>query len=773
MKVKRLFSLVTAVTLVFTFVFTSVASADTISEEKRKLMIAAGELPPDGALTEDSVKIKKDRAIEIAKTILEDPSAYEMGNVFLNPKWGTKGGNWTIDFYRLQNPGGNANINVDADTGEIIGFNIWDNVDGRQNFIAKLTRSEAQAIAEKYLKEKLKEEPDNYELRKEEPYYQIYRMGGVKEPVIYNFSYVKKYNGIMVTDYNIYIGIDGTSGKVRNFNINRINIDAGKLPSTEGIMTAEQALQKYKDSLNVTLQYVAYYEEKPYGPSKQKIILAYIPTNYVNMLDAGTGQSVNWDGSTVDLTKQEIIDLADNPIPLDPDAKLESKEITEKEARALAEKYKATVEELLGVKFQDNNQSYYGPRYGGQEDILYFNWYTNNEKSNAHFDISINARTGHINNMNMGKYDSVYEMGKVKNNEPEAVVEKVNWKQGKEKVMELVKKLVPAQYGFFADQSVVEPVYSTEGMKYVREHNYGFTRVVNGLRFRDNGMNIAISRETGELKNFYFNWSDLDFPSTQAIISKEQAMQKYFEGTEAVLSYFFTRTYDNKTGMEIFGEVPKLIYTFKNNGLMYGDLKINAVTGKLVDWNNREVKPVNAQVEPKLENHWAKRSLELLTAQGLISGEDIDYDSELTRLDVVKMASLAKGMMYYDAYRASASSFTDVSKDDENYIYIENAVRQKILLQTGGKFNGGAKITKEEFVQLLVNLLGYSDIVKHNGIFKVDGVKNISADATGSVAICYALDILPVKPGETFDGSAKVTLAEASAALYKALEFIK
>ena len=770
---KRIASVVIALTLVFSILLSATVSADTISEEKRKLMIAAGEIPP-GEITEDNVNIKRDAAIEIAKTMLEDASSYEVGNAYLNPRWGVGGSFWNVDFYKKQTPGGNANVSVDATTGEIFGFNFWDGYDQQQNFIAKMTRSEAREIAEKYLKEKFKLDLSSYELQKENPYEYGYRMGGVKEQVMYNFFYIKKINGVLLSNYSLYVGVDGTNGKVRSYNCNKINIDESQLPSTENAISTEEAMKKYIDSVNVSLQYITSYEEKYYGPAKQKIILAYVPSTYIGMLNAVSGKAINYDGTEIDLSKQEVRDLVENPTPLNPNAKLESKAITEDEAKMLAEKYKAMAEELFGVKFE-NNQNYYPKSYyySGQEDIWNFNWYANINNRNVGLNIGISGNTGHIINLNLNNY--TYDMPPVDGGKPVEVKEKVTWAQGRDKALEFVKKIAPEYYGFYADLNVEEPAFTEETKKYMREYYYSYGRVVNGLRYRDNNIGVSIDRETGELKNIYFNWSDLDFPSTTGIIPKEEAVKKFFEGTEAKLSYYMRPTYDKEKGQEIFVQPPILIYSFNTKGFNYGNMVIDAVSGKIVDWGGREIRFQSASEEPVISEHWAKRSAELLIAQGIIKDPYIDLDANITKAEAVKMMSLARGMnyYYYDGRPLTTQSFSDVSKDDDYYYFIENAIRHKIITETGGKFKGEEEISGGEFVKLLVNMMGFSEIAKHNEVFSTAGMKNVRSSEKGYAAICYALDVLPVKDGETFDASDKVTCAEAAAALYKALQYIK
>ena len=126
----------------------------------------------------------------------------------------------------------------------------------------------------------------------------------------------------------------------------------------------------------------------------------------------------------------------------------------------------------------------------------------------------------------------------------------------------MIKKLVPDQYSQFSDQNIEEPVIEDDLKKAMRENNYNFIRVVNGILFTGNNMNISIDRETGDVRSFYFNWSDNEFPQKAGLITKEVAASQYFKGNEAKLFYFQKSTYDSKTGAQIMDPIPKLVYSF-------------------------------------------------------------------------------------------------------------------------------------------------------------------------------------------------------------------
>lgn len=777
MSIRRNISLVTLLALVFTLVFSTGTYAASVSEEKAKLMMAAGEMPAVSTPTEETVKIKREEAIRIARTMLEKNEALELGGTYLNPRYGFTSAVWNIDFFRKEVPGGNVNVALDADTGEILGYNRWMGTDGQQNFVVKMTRAEALVIAENFLKEKMKLKLDDYELQKEDPYSYSYRMGGVREPVTYNYAYARKINGVILPNDSVSVGVDGMDGEVRSYSKAPFTLDISKLPSTEGILAEDKVLDAYKNSVRLALQYVTVYSETGYGPSKPKTILAYVPTTYVDMMDAKTAKVLNYDGSIQELADNGLADLMENPKPMVAGAKLESKAITDDEAKAIAEKFKKMAEGLLKVKFDTPNNGY-DRYYNGQEDALSYNWNKGDGNVSYSAHIAIGKKTGHILNMSFNKYDfaaeRLMEGGPQK---PAEVKEKVSWAKGKGKALAFLKNSIPELYGFYADLNVKEPVIPEESKKYMKEHNYNFLRVVNGLTYRDNSINVSVDRVTGDVKGMYLSWSDVEFPDYAGVITKEAAMGKFLNGVEPRLTYHVKSTYDQASGQTRFDPVPLLVYNMVRKGSMYGvNLSIDAATGKFIDWGGRELRFDQQSPEPQLSEHWAKRSTELLIAQGIIKNPYVEYDAELTRAEAVKMLSLAKGILYYyesAQIQAQTQSFTDVPKDNEYFFFVENAVKQKILTQTGGTFKGDEKITKEEFVKLLTLTMGYGEVAKFSNIYKLDGITAINSDNTGYVAICHALGVLPVQEGKAYDGSRPVTCAEAAVALYKALSFIK
>lgn len=769
MRIKKIISLTTALVMLTSILFSVTAFGDNSNQTEATTTQVTATLPVKDSTSEKTTKISREKAVTIAKTLLDDASLYDTSNISLNPNYSSTGSSWSINFNKKLSPGGNVSINVDSESGEIVNFYFWDGNNGQQNYIAKYTRTEAKVKAENYIVNLLKQDLNNFELQKEDPNFNNYYYGGVKQQVIYNYIYIRKINGIPFTTDSINIGVDGTTGKISNFNKTSFNIAPSKFPKIEKVLTVESALSKYNDSANVTLQYINTYEPKPYGMSKPKVNLAYVPLTYINMLDATSGKSVNYDGSNVNTDTAAYKNLMENPTAMKPDSKLESKTITEEQAIAKSEVYKKIIEGIFKIKFDQNNNMFSSSYSSGQENIWNYGWNKNNGNSNINLNLGINGDTGRVSNISFGSYD----YSRLPSAAQVIVKEKFDWQKSKTKAMEVVKEVIPEQYGFFVDENITPPELSADSKKYLQEYNFSFTRVVNGLRYRDNNMNISIDRETGEVKNFYFNWTDIDFPAISGVIPKEVAAKTYFTGSTANLSYFLQTTY-NRTGTPIVADTPKLVYTFKNSlyPTNYG-LVLDAMTGKFVDYSGNEVKITEPTGDLNLTENWSKRSVELLAAQGILKKGIIEYNAGVTKYEATKMLSLAKGMNNFDPNANLTPTFSDVVKTNDFYFYVENAVKQKIITEAKGEFKGNEVITKSEFAKLLINLISYSDIAKFKDIFKVTGMVNVPEELTGYVAICNALEILPITPGDTFDGSKPVTYSEAASALYKALVYIK
>ena len=70
-------------------------------------------------------------------------------------------------------------------------------------------------------------------------------------------------------------------------------------------------------------------------------------------------------------------------------------------------------------------------------------------------------------------------------------------------------------------------------------YNFHWIRIVNGIEFPGNGVNVSVSGDDGQIRNYNYNWTqDLVFPEAADLISPEKARQVFTDTPMLQLQYF-------------------------------------------------------------------------------------------------------------------------------------------------------------------------------------------------------------------------------------------
>jgi hypothetical protein len=431
-------------------------------------------------------------------------------------------------------------------------------------------------------------------------------------------------------------------------------------------------------------------------------------------------------------------------------AKVEKKEITEENAEEIFKNIKTYVENLVGLKFM-NNQNVYSNMNATEKEINR-NYRLMDDNKNYGLSISLNLDTGNITSL------SFHQSNMNGNNATQKeVVEKVNYKDAKKISDEIIKNLLVKQYGIFSDNNK-EPDSSKEMIKLDQNHNFQYTRFENGIS-TSNTINVSINKETGKLNQIYMSWNDMAFPKADNVVTAKAAKETYLKEAEFELGYY--TPYINRT--RTIDKADSTVIAFKPN-INTMTKFVDAITGKIIDYSGMPI-----QVPYVDEKHWAANSIEKLEAQGVLIKNVSSYDQKLSRQDAVKMLSQITGTQYFNnVVPQKKDSFSDVNKDNEYYKYIETAVQNDIIKATGKSFNGTQEITKGEYLVMLLDMLGYREIAQSSELFPKSSEGN-----ERYIAISKALDILPVKTGDTFKATDIITFAEAAYSLQTALKYLR
>jgi hypothetical protein len=354
---------------------------------------------------------------------------------------------------------------------------------------------------------------------------------------------------------------------------------------------------------------------------------------------------------------------------------------------------------------------------------------------------------------------------------PENFQPKVTWEDAYAKSIDSIAKYFPDEVkNILTEQANYQSDYYINGVKSTAPSYYfTFQRTVNGVGYPDNSITIEVDTKTGEISRLSCGWDDnLKFPDTKNIMSSSEVSVIFFENNDATLTYMMiNKSKDiNKPEME-----PKLVYMLKSKQppypYMYGNIDAN--TGKIVDYRGEELNNKNSYSE-KIKGNPYEKELNILAFQGIIDGKTFEPNKQITKMDMILMLVNARGYRPYILREVQDLKFTDIKKDDQNYKYIQMAVRYGIVKNEAIAFKADQNITRETLAQMLVNLTPYAKLAAAKGIFTLNysDSKSISADKYGYVAIAKGLSIMNGTKN-TFKPKTYVTMTELAIALYNTL----
>lgn len=767
MKAQKIITLVMAGTLALTPVVSAYAASETV--------IVKASSSAD-SVDESNAKISKEKAKEAALKTLKDSFGVEIdeknfeSRVELRQDYEFRQRYvWQIAFYQNNSDKNiNHNVGVDADTGKIISVDSREYEYRPQPTISKITEDQAKTEADNFVKKVNAKEYGQLKLMDNPGNYPAYKGN---YPLSYTFRYVQIINGIEFERNMITVGVDGVTGKITSYNYRWH--DELSMPDTQGAITKAEAEELFKNEADLSFRYISFRNKYDYNGLVKNVKLVYGP-EFPNgfQLDAKEGKFINWNGSV-----NEVLEIKD--------IKPEEKETLSKSVKASEKHEKEIDDNRASSVVKEQLKALIGDSY--EIDTLRYiesdNYWENSGRKvwSANFykkegdvrrpqdggQIMIDALTEEIVSLNQHYFyeetdDSKFESA-------------LTWEQAYGKAIEIIAKYYPNRLkDVKTEQKHIKSQYVVNG-KDMGERVYYFTfpRIVNGIPYTDNNISIGFDAKTGLVRNLRYIWNDeLQFPDTKGSITREDALETFFEHNKPELIYtLINKSKDyNKPEMEA-----KLVYTLRSPERITMPMGIiDAFTGKYVDYTGEEMMDKEDGFKEKIKGLWAEKELEILAFHGIVETKDFKPDKEITRLEALKMLINAKGYRPDMIQGSDALKFSNISKDDANYNYLQMAVNYGIIEDKEGPFEGEAVLTREQMAEMLVKLLQYEKLAKAREIFALtfSDAGDISEDKYGFVAIGKGLGILEGNDGK-FRPKDKVTMVEFAVAVYKALENIR
>ncbi|WP_025027368.1 S-layer homology domain-containing protein [Caldalkalibacillus mannanilyticus] len=703
--------------------------------------------------------LQKEEAIKLAESLIPVPKGYKLESVYYSKStyWEPLG-SWRLEYVKKEGQEwlGTTSYTINAKTGELMQYSSYDYSEKEPEFPPKVAKEDAQKIAQAFIEKMASEKAKHVML---DPTIAESELPIIDSRQNYYFHFVRSHNGIPFANNGIYVEVT-TEGKVSSFHLNwSENV---VFPKEKVQVSFQEATDSFREigKNQINLEYI-----NPWNSLHEEMFLAYQWNHYVSngaaFVDAISGKLLNYSLEEVTSSKTEFDKVSETK--LDPHFKNRSTELTEKEAQEHLWK-------ITGLKADDfvlEHSSFYSGEDGRNSWSFSYAPKVNKEGEYRRLHVNIDALTGQFTEFSNEDY-RYYERS-----EKEVKSSFTN--------EELVKK---AKEGFkkFSPNTAHEAVMikTMEPMHYIENSKvayFSFTRLVNGVIDTSFNASIVIDRETGDIVGFYqYTNSNKKYPSTDNVISKEDALEKIFSQYQVVLQYqaVYPEYFYDKPKTENSTVAAKLVYQLRPPAYQE-PVFLNAKTGEWHSQHSGEMIRLDRVAPTDIEKHWAKDALMLMYNYRAIDTDEngkLEPNAKIKRGEMIKMLILAvnQGRFYGYYGKERSASFADVGHKSEYFQYVEAAVDMNLLdRKSSSNFNPDEILTREEMAVLVAKALGYNKIAKYSDMFNLD-VKDVKdIQNKGHVAIVTHLGIMSAQ-NEQFLPEKAMTRAEAATVFYRYLQ---
>ena len=738
------------------------AATETMTVEAKAMSIyQEPSIPTDTNLTEaQAEKIIKGHIKKYFDIDVDKLSGEVQTRIEFREDWNMRGSYvWSMMVSRFTR---DENLSIDIaisdKTGKIVSMNRYDYKYNQENQVAKYTKEEARTIAQAFLKKINVDLLENINTTPtDESYYDIYYTNGIR-PTDYRFYFGREEDGVLVSGNGINIGVNSGTGQVSNYSYNWTE---ETLPEKTNIITEEDAKSILKKQVELKLMYVPVSSNNKYyypGQAPTEVKLVYVPNFEAgNMIDAKTGELINYYGKTVDTLKK--IDVTDSQ-------KAEFDKLTDKPARQkelTKEEVTVIAQEILNKIFQEK-VTIVRTNYYSNQQFYEFNgrkvWQISFRIGDNQFEgnLSIDALTEEIINLYHYNYFR-YEMMMMEGEKPSNTI---SIEDAYFKSIEFLKEYFPGKMKSVKTEQIINE--NPAGETY-----FTFQRIENGIAYQNNFINISMDAQTGKIANLHYRWDDIQLPKADPKLSKEEVTNKYMANQNVKLMYqtIYPNSYDGAPEL-------KLIYNIQSKEI--GAQYIDANDGGFLDYNGTPVnkkKEKQANIRELLNGYSNARELTIMYENDVLDLDSLNLSDSITKKEAIKMMVLARGYYAFAGTDVGKLNFTDISEDDPYYQYIQAAVANRMIENKAEAFNGEEILTREKMAAMVLKMSYLDPIAKAKGIYKlpVEDLKDIDPDLLGYVALAYGLDIIK-GAGDNYKPKQNINLAEAAIAIYRMMEMM-
>jgi len=693
-----------------------------------------------------------EKAIKIAKEKFDIPEDYKF-TYSVSAEGGKK--IWYMNWNSKDEIKGSINVRVD-DNGTILGYDNYKPYDyNRQKKFPKVSKQEAKAIAEEFIKKINPEILKNVRYQ-DNDYNNLADYG-------HYINFVRIVNDIPFYNNSVNVTVNSETGEVTNYYYNWS--DNIVFPSPGKVIPVEQAQSAYKEKLGLRLIYSYVLENE-----NMRVYAMYTPkyNNYSYGIDALTGEKIQleggyygpyYDGNMAAKSKMEMAKSSGmggrepSLTPEELEAVSEaSKLITIEQAEKVARDFK-TLEMTDDLKLTYSSLSRGWP----DKDDFYWRLSFNNEptpkdKEYRYVSVSIDAKTSEISNF----YKSTpYKEGESAKYDLEA---------SKAQVEAFLKDFKADRFS----QTEYDDSFKNDYIIYAeqeapRSYSFRYVRMVNGVAFTANGFTVGFDAVNGKITNFSMNWYDVRFPAIDKVLPVDSIYETLFKDIGMELQYKVQSSQMYPVSVRTDGTQQKidalLVYVLKQ-GKPYN---FDANTGVVLDYDGKPYKEIKPVEYTDIKGHFAEKQIIALAEYGIaLEGTEFKPGESITQKDFFTLLSKIINNYYGPVIKAEST------QEDIDNLY--NFLMREGIIKEGEKSPDSA-LTREEGVKFIIRALKYDKVADIKGIYKLSfkDADKINPDLFGYVAIAGGLKIINGSSGY-FRPKDQLTRAEAAVMIYNYLQ---
>lgn len=712
------------------------------------------------AAVAEKSELTREEAVKRVEELITIPQGATLDDVRYeepHPTWGNNFATWNLNWRGSDDLFINATL--EAKTGKLINFNIWNRKDKPEKEAGELSEEDASKIALAFLKRVAPDEVGSLSKPNEFVGNDYYRPFGLSQKNVH-FTRVENEIPLLENGFNVVV-----NARKEVIGFDRKWTDA-KLPEPTTKLTKEQGEKLLEELVKPSLllkRIPNYTDLEDKNPNLYSLVYQYGVSDPM-MIDAQSGIALNPVGTDYK-TAKPIAPLGDTVKQTKPGDKV----ITQQEAQKIAEGW---IKKFPG-KYRSEG-SHGGGASTDSAGVTIRNWSfqfvldSSTNKKDRGIELRINERGEFVGYQNEAKNNLIFGEGLEKIDNP------ISWKTAEQKAVAFIKNIYSDRLGelYVMDQEpsaeVQKEMFDNEDQ---RTYSIRFGWLHKGIPIENEQMSIEIDPRDGEVVQFWTGREGFQGPEGKVdpVIDAKQAVEVESKEKRAMLTYF-QAGFDYRYGIPSTNSKPILVFRY------VGDAgAVDALTGKWINFSELQKQQSSPQ---DIANHPLKDIISYAIDHDILQVADgkVEPDRAVTRGEFVSvLIKMTNRIEFHSHHRSNLDeetiefTFTDVPTKHPYRGFIQQAMQAGLIHSKKGNFEPDRPITRLEAAEMVVKFIRFETLLENKEIFN-NPFTDVDSMSAPVAVIASSVGFIQPKSPKEFKPSQPLTRAEVAQIYHQLIE---